>query len=167
MAWTTPSTFTAGNVLEAADLNEQLRDNMSYVHSGKPATAIAHNNTTAYTPGTSFGDVDAINLSITLSLTTGRVLITAQCAFVAATNDGTTMYLDVTIDGTRQGGTDGITMDATTFPAKKGVGFSLFKTGLSTGSHTFKLQAKQAYVANPGTILSNTASFVHFSVAEW
>lgn len=166
MAWTTPSTFVAGDVLEAADLNEQVRDNMTYVHSGKPATAINHNNTTAYTPGTSFGDVDATNLSITLSLTTGRVEIKAHCAFLAATSDGTTMYLDVTVDGTRQGGTDGIAMDSTTDPAKKGVGFSLIVTGLSVGSHTFKLQAKQAYVATAGTIVSSAASFVHFSVHE-
>src|SRR5215831_3572399 len=32
MAWTTPMTFTAGNALLAAQLNEQLRDNTNYLH---------------------------------------------------------------------------------------------------------------------------------------
>lgn len=31
MAWTDPQTWTAGSILTAAELNEQLRDNMSYL----------------------------------------------------------------------------------------------------------------------------------------
>lgn len=167
MAWTTPTTFVAGNVLEAADLNEQVRDNMTYVHSGKPATSIARNNGSDYTPGASFADVDATNLSITLSLTTGRVVISAQVVIKAATSQSIDCYLDVAIDGTRHGGTNGITVESTTDPKTKGAGFYVMVTGLSVGSHTFKLQAKQTHTGVAGAIVSSSASFVHFAVAEW
>jgi hypothetical protein len=33
MAWTTPSTWTTGQVVTAADLNAQIRDNMTFVHA--------------------------------------------------------------------------------------------------------------------------------------
>lgn len=165
MAWTTPSTFTASNVLEAADLNEQLRDNMSYVHSGKPATVIARNNTTDYTPGASFADVDTTNLSITLSVTTGRVLVMVACQISAVFQQSYTCSFDVTVDGTRQGGSDGIyTGHIASGVASTGVGFPLFLTGLSTGSHTFRLQAK---ASGSGALTSSGTAYIHFSAAEW
>lgn len=46
MAWTTPSTWVAGAILTAAQLNQQLRDNMDAI--GAPA-AVAITTTTAQT----------------------------------------------------------------------------------------------------------------------
>ncbi len=39
MAWTTPKTFTAGNVLTAADLNTHLRDNLNETSAAQVTTA--------------------------------------------------------------------------------------------------------------------------------
>lgn len=40
MAWTTPSTWVAGNVLTAAQLNQQLRDNTKFLH-GPPMVKVS------------------------------------------------------------------------------------------------------------------------------
>lgn len=165
MPWTTPNTAVGGGVWSASDYNQYVRDNLNYVHAGKPAVAIARNNGSNYTPGTSFADIDAANLSITLSTTTGRVRISTQCTFQSAAVDNMTCSLDVAVDGARRGGTLGITRAAVS-NGVNAVGFDLLVTGLSTGSHTFRLQAAQSYGATPGVILSGTAAFVHFSVFE-
>mgnify|MGYP003422360300 CR=1 FL=1 len=33
MAWTTPITWTAGQVVDEDDLNEQIRDNMNFLNT--------------------------------------------------------------------------------------------------------------------------------------
>jgi hypothetical protein len=157
MAWTTPKTWTTGAVLSKADLDEQVRDNMTYVHSGKPASQLIVYGGDYTSANNGYIDVDATNLSITLSTTTGRVLVTAMAAVSSAS--GHNVGVGVTVDGVFVAVSLGY---ADTTP--EGVPIVAFKLGLSIGSHTFRLQW------NPGgtssTLSANAAQPCYFGVAE-
>lgn len=42
MAWTTPATWVDGAAVDAADLNEQVRDNLEYLKSAVDSGASIH-----------------------------------------------------------------------------------------------------------------------------
>ena len=59
MAWTTPKTWSLGQLVNAADLNEQIRDNMLHL-------ALAVDTSTGKIPAISstyFGDLSGANLT--------------------------------------------------------------------------------------------------------
>lgn len=139
MAWTAPSTWSSTVPISATTLNEQVRDNMSYVHSGKPVAAIRYSQGSDYlTASGTFVNVDATNLSFTLNCTTGRVLVMAA-AHLYTTGVAGNVYLDVSIDGTRQGGSQGLVKHQVASNITQDTHIQFVKTGLSTGSHTFTL----------------------------
>lgn len=75
MAWTTPQTWTAGQVVGASDLNTHLRDNINYVLSGRGAVPLWWTSTGVITVNSStFVDVDATNLKMTITLASGRIM---------------------------------------------------------------------------------------------
>lgn len=167
MGYTTPTTWLADQVVGASDLNAQLRDNMAYVHAGKPASVIARNNAGAYsTSSGTFADVDSTNLAITLSLTTGRVALFLTGSFYADAA-ARLLSLDCTIDGTRwmAAHTDGMAKETLDTNARI-ITLAMMKPGLSVGSHTFKLQWK---VGSGTAYLFSAAGDVpvNFVVAEW
>ncbi len=138
MAWTTPATWTPGQVITATDLNTHLRDNLNFLLS-RPNSVIKRDNNANYTTtSNSFVDVDGTNLKITLTITGSVVLLGFT---VMATSN---VIFDILIDSTRyaSGGIDGLmaTVDASSNRAP--VSATLLITGLSAGGHTFKLQWK-------------------------
>jgi len=165
MAWTAPNTIAAGDVLSATAHNTYLRDNLNYLHTGRPAGVIARNNGGVYSIATATGwaAIDSTNLANTLTLTTGRVLIACVGSFYADASSRL-LSLDVDLDGTRIGGTDGI-VKKTLDTNATAISFTIMKVGLSTGSHTFKLFWKIG--AGTGYLFSGTDVQVHFTVAEW
>lgn len=141
MAWTTPKTWTDGSVLTAAELNEQVRDNLNYLFA-KPSDIYNVDEAANYTTtSTTFVDVDATDLALTITTGGGDVAVWFSGTVTKnATNNVLTM--DVDVDGSRFAGDDGIIYsygDATI-----GMSFFVVITGLSAGSHTFKLQWKIA-----------------------
>jgi hypothetical protein len=137
MPWTTPPSFTSGQVITATDLNTYLRDNTSYLLS-RPKNAVKRDNNANYTTtSASFVDIDGTNLSITLSVSGSAVLL----AFSGTVNSSSNQpAFDFTVDGTRvgTGGSDGLmTM---TGNIQSNATFIALVTGLSAGSHTFKVQ---------------------------
>lgn len=97
---------------------------------------------------TSFADVDATNLSLSLTTTTGRVQVGFNGAVLGAIT--MFMYFDILVDGVRYGGDDGLAqilvgVNATNFMTTRLI------TGLSDASHTLKLQWKMQS-ANNGTL---------------
>lgn len=168
MTYTTPTPVSAGDVLSASAYNTDVVDNITHLHAGKPASTIARNNTSDYsTSSTTFADVDATNLSVTLTTSTGRVLVAFAGTFYNSGGNTPDMSLDVDIDGSRMGAaTDGIVTEKLIGnQEKQAVSFTLLKTGLSIGSHTFKLQWKAT--AGPVYLRSSSTQYTHFQIAEW
>ena len=96
MAWTTPATFTTGNVLTAAQMNTNVRDNSNFLHSPpgclairSTAQSISNNVLTAVSfTGTDVYDTDSMHDPVgaptVLSLNTvGVYLVTASVQFAA------------------------------------------------------------------------------------
>jgi hypothetical protein len=141
MAWTTPRTWAVGEAITADLLNEQLRDNLAELKDPPSANYELNEASDYTTTSTSFVDVDATSGKLSLTITTngGDVLVHFEGAI--AINSSNKVYLEIDIDGVPVGGDDGINV------GKHGinphvVSFTRLITGLSTGSHTFKLQWK-------------------------
>lgn len=166
MGWTSPSTWTTSQVVTATNLNEQVRDNMTYVHSGKPYAGALHNEGSAYTiASATFANVDGTDLSKSLTTTTGRVLILFT-GTVYADAAGRALRFDVTVDGTRIGSanTNGLCQQYLDTNSET-MSFAVIKTGLSNGSHTFNLQWQIS--AGTGSLFSDTTTTpVIFQVIE-
>lgn len=92
------------------------------------------------TTSTSFVDVDA-SLSITLTTTGGPVLVWTQGVLGNSTAGANYGCLDLAVDGTRQGDTDGLA-EVVYYSSVITTGFNIIVPGLSAGSHAFKPQLK-------------------------
>jgi hypothetical protein len=147
MAWTAPVTWTAGQIVGASDLNAQVRDNQTYLLSGR-ATAYLNTSTGSdYTAGAiaSLTAVDATNIKMVLSsVSSGR--IAGFWLFGIEIDDtahGPTIILGTLLDGvTASAIQPGITMNNTNFNGTlKGIMITLpfFFSGVSAGSHTLTL----------------------------
>lgn len=76
MAWTTPRTWTAGEVVTASMMNEQIRDNMTYLKNHVDATTAVHGlGTGVYVIGSKMAQcrLEYKSTSITLSSGTQAV----------------------------------------------------------------------------------------------
>lgn len=136
MAWTTPLTWTAGSVVSAASLNEQVRDNFNYLLS-RPRQAIKRTAASNYeTTSTTFTPIDATHLSITLTLSGSAVLL-GFSGVAEVPSGGGNAYYDMQIDGVRYSPTANGSLQAPFSGANTPVQLSLLITGLSVGSHTF------------------------------
>jgi len=137
--WTPPKTNWQVNEIVTADDMNTIGENLATLKA--PVTAQYLQSATDYTTtSTSFVDVDATNFSHTITTTGGDVLIIFFATITNNLNNANMMF-DVTVDGVRQGGVEGLileTVSAATHGAV--VSFALLKTGLSAGSHTIKLQ---------------------------
>lgn len=79
MAWKNPQTWVAGNLVTANDLNTHLRDNLNYLHTGRPLEfkECISGPSGKYTTSVyqNFVAVDATNLAVTFALTSPRILV--------------------------------------------------------------------------------------------
>jgi hypothetical protein len=144
MAWTSPRTWSTDNyIVTANDLDTEVRDNFNYLKA-------VHDNNDSYTAdegsdysttSSSFADVDGTNLSLTIT-TNGQIVYVGFVGFASASGSGTaTIYFNVNVDGSDYFSDDGIAQVVPT--AERGaVSFVVPITGLSAGSHTFKLRWK-------------------------
>lgn len=140
MAWTTPKTWS-NEPLVAGDLNTHLRDNMEALKDPPSGNVVLDELTDYSTTSTIFVDIDSSVLSITLDTNGGDVIVHFH-GITRGSSGNSFMYLDVTVDGVRVGGDDGIT--GTSSLTWNTVSFTRLITGLSAGSHTFTLQWKLA-----------------------
>ncbi len=141
MAWTTPKTdWTTGELVSASDMNS-IGANLAALKQKAVAAYSTTSDIRASLGGTGFHDVDGTNLSLTITTTGGDVLVYFRGCI--ARSDGQhreeRVYLDVTVDGTRQGSDKGVLrfkVDGIEYNAS----FMHLVQNLSAGSHTFKLQ---------------------------
>jgi hypothetical protein len=144
MAWVTPRTWVPEELVTANLLNTHLRDNLNALKNPPSARYEPNEGSDYTTTSTSFVDVDATNLALTITTAGGDVMVGFH-GLVAPDNVGAARVLfDVAVDGTRTAGNDGIT--GTTQEGSEGgarpknVSFVRLISGLAAGSHTFKLQ---------------------------
>lgn len=137
MTWTSPATWSVGQLVTAADLNTQLRDNLLALKNPPTAHYKLNESANYTTNSTVFVDVDATKLALTIVTSGGDVLV----GFAGSLLGTSRAYLDVAVDGVAFGGDDGIMLVQNT-GASVGASFVILVTGLAAGSHTFKLQYK-------------------------
>lgn len=166
--WTTPPTFVAGRVISPADIATYFFGNDSYLLN-RPVTARIRNNAGAYsTSSTTFVDIDATNLSITLAMSGSAVLLTFSANTRLSGTDVAPMF-DFVIDGVRYatGFTQGMGQMTAISNTKPGpINVWALVTGLSAASHTFKPQWAVPSAGTSGIESDLTTSPIVFGAVE-
>jgi len=140
MAWTAPTTRTTGTLITASIWNADIVDNLDALKD-PPTDHYELDEVSDYTTSsTSFTDVDATNLAMSVTTTGGDVIVEFHGTMMV--NATYFFMLDIDVDGSREGGDDGILSFENASGEVKPVSFSRLITGLAAGSHTFKLQWK-------------------------
>lgn len=155
MAFTTPRTWVAAQIVTADELNIDIRDNMVYLKDRIDGVAKQFIRTvTDYTTtSTSLVDIDGTNLSLTFT-TDGSDVLVIFAGY--GDNSGTNgeVLVAVKVDSTDFEITSGT---SPTGNAAINLGFIYIFTGLSAASHTFIMRWKVA--AGTGTITAGTTLF--------
>ncbi len=148
--WTAPMNWSAAKAITAARLNQFIGNdginpgNLNYLLNGRPLASVVSGNTTDYaTTSLSFVDVDAATLILTMTITSGRAFVIAHGAAFNVSAP-CRVHFDWIVDGaTRAGdatyGSVGLNWPVASNDQKFFTCMATF-TGLSLGSHTFKLQ---------------------------
>jgi hypothetical protein len=159
MAWTTPKDWTTNELVTAAMMTTHVRDNLNYLFSGYPIAFATYSAANKTTISTTFVDIDATNLKLTLDVKSGRAILIAVGTWQHSSGAGA-MFADwySTTLAQRAGDTNtGLTGGVNSTSGVPCVVIGRF-TGLTAGSHDFKLQWK---VANgTGTMVSGTSGVV-------
>jgi hypothetical protein len=144
--WSSPKTWSAGELVTAALMNSHLRDNFDFLKTPPTALYILNESADYVVTSASFVNVDGTKLALTITTAGGDVLVGFCGSCLAASG---TVFWDVEVDGSRTGGDDGL-FATTPFSSSARAPATFFKLiqGLSPGLHTFKLQWK----ANAGSM---------------
>jgi hypothetical protein len=143
--WSSPRSWSVGELVSASLLNQHLRDNLDYLKTPPTAAYILNESSDYTTTSTSFANVDNVKLALTIITAGGDVLI-GFCGSVL--QSAGTLFFDVEVDGTRTAGDDGLLVVTPGASTNRGnATFFKLLQGLAPGSHTFKLQWK----VNTGT----------------
>ena len=174
--WHTPKTWELNELVTENMLNEQVRDNVSYLFE-RPLTVVTSDRGSNFvSTSTSFVNVHAGDMALTPTLVGTRARVTFQGNFRIQTSSpgAGRLYLDIAVDGIRQAGDDGLLVTHITSDDFVPLAFSWVLTGLTPGTHTVTLQWKAyASVGTPTVTLyagAGTGGFdVHpqFSVEEF
>ncbi len=135
MAWTSPRTWTTGELVTAAIMNTHVRDNLNALFS--PPSDSSTLTTNISTTNTSFENATGLTATLT---TAGDTVLIGFIGTLDHTVASATIELDIDIDATREGGTDGIISVET--EKESNASFTWRATGLSAAAHTFQLQWK-------------------------
>lgn len=155
--WTPPATWVTDELVTAAKLNEQIRDNLEHLKA-RPAAVKTRSGMTS-TTNSSFIDIDPA-LNIDLTTAGGAVLVGCTLRFITNTTAGKTVDLRVHIDDDNAlEQRIGASFDGT-YHTISGV---FLVTELAAGLHTFRLQ--WAAFAG-GTAQLASSGHIHFFVQE-
>jgi hypothetical protein len=146
MAWTTPKTnYTGADTITASEINA-VGDNL--VALKDPPTTTSRSTSAYNTTSTSFVDVDATDYSLDITSTGGDLMV----GFVGTGRCGSTnsTFIDITLDGTRQGNANGITQMEDSDVVD--VSFVFLIEDVAAGAHTIRLQYRTDGAANPARI---------------
>jgi hypothetical protein len=146
MAWTTPRTWVASELVTATLLNTHLRDNLNALKS-PPTDRAAELAGTFSTSSTSF--VSVTNAEVEITTTGGKLMI----GTVGTLGANTTLVaaISLLIDGTRHGNTTlGLQRVNVPGASVNGFGFVYLSSNLAAGNHTVALQVS----TSPGSAVS-------------
>lgn len=139
-------------------------NNSPHTHAGGATTVVAgaveRNNSGSYTTtSTTFADIDATNLKVTLTTGAHRVLV----GFTGVVqNSQSTEFgdFDIDLDGSRMGaGALGIIANTMAIVDRHPLSFTILSNVLTAASHTFKIQWKSSNVSNTVSLLSNSTGW--------
>ena len=162
MAWTTPGTAVAGDVLTAAFWNLQVRDNLANLR------ALANVQTTPVTAATftrqasTFADITGLSVSITPTATTSKILVSVSLNF-GASSTADFFHLRLMRDSTAIGIGDAAgARDRTTSGANGGDTVELLNCSIvfldtpnTTSATTYKVQVRNTNGAAGGIFYLN------------
>ncbi len=146
MAWTAPKTWSS-EPLTSLDLNANVRDNLNHLKDRLDSSAgkFISGQSMLSTTATEFVDVDAVNLSLTLTTHGGDVLL-GFTGTVQSTASNGSVFFNVAVDNVDYVADDGIIRHniGASFDNRrdKPLSFVMLIPDLSAGSHTFKLRWK-------------------------
>jgi hypothetical protein len=137
--YTANRTWTAGEVVTAAIMNQYIRDNLDYLKARPVARVSDLDGTVSNTSSTSFVDVTGATVDITTS-GTSRLLIIAN--FEWGLNVAASAYMAALVDGTNLGdATNGNCWSGSLPNAAQHAAFVfLTASTVANGLHTVKLQ---------------------------
>ena len=146
VAWTAPKTWSS-EPLTSLDLNRNVRDNLNHLKNRLDSSAgkLVSGEALLQTTATEFVDVDAVNLSLTLTTHGGDVLL----GFTGSAQSGKaggSIYFNVAVDDVNYVADDGILSHQVSASLDnnkhKPLSFVMLIADLREGSHTFKLRWK-------------------------
>lgn len=135
--WVSPRTWTTGELVTKTIMDTHVRDNLNALKTSARGICIIDEGSDYSTSSTSWADMDATDLSITMTTAGGDLLILWMASAVCATAPG---HFDVTIDSTRQGGDDGLTTLGQITNGIIPCCIAYIVTGVSAASHVFRMQ---------------------------
>lgn len=152
--WTTPRTWTVDELVTASMMNTHIRDNLTVLKDPPSDSYVANEASDYTTTSTSFVDVDATNLRLTITTNGGDVMVHFHGTILAA--QPLAIFFDVDVDDAgRIGGDDGIIRSTAQYPTA--MSFTRLITGLAAGEHTFDLMWKVS-TANTGTLYAGAGT---------
>ena len=161
MPWNTPKTnFADEEILTHTQMNE-IGEDLEYLYD-RPS-ALYESDTQLLTSSTSFVDMDGTNLDIAVNTNSGNVLVWFTGALYKSTAGQ--VYIDLLVDGTSVStGSDGLFSVYQVNTGRDSANFAFLVTGLSAGSHDFKLQWK----VSAGTVyVGNTNDSYQYGAKEF
>ena len=146
MAWTTPKTWSS-EPLTSIDLNTHVRDNQNHLKDRLDASAsrVINGALVLTTTANAFVDVDTTKLALTLTTHGGDVLLGFTGTVKHSARSATTSF-NVAVDLVDYIADNGVIGVTTAYDGDGGrikpISFVLLITGLSAGSHSFRLRWK-------------------------
>jgi len=141
--WHTPLTWQVDQLVTDADLNGQLRDNLTFLKDPPTAFVRLDEEADYATSSDEFVDVDRDRLALNLT-TAGGDLLVVFFGMVKNVYSRGSVALDVTLDGTRIGKNDGLILSSTDARDWTPVSFMALVRELAAGSHQLYLQWRRS-----------------------
>jgi len=164
MAWTAPRTWTTGELVTAAFMNNHVRDNLLFLVSRTSADLNADVN--GFT-NTSYADLDALTTAafaspVAVTLTTGTAaLVIISAARIQQVTSGT-VFMSYRVSGASTIASDDDRSIRYSDTSVATMTYQIPVTTLTAGSNTFELQARttanSANLSNPVITVIPTAT---------
>jgi hypothetical protein len=166
--WTPMNNLATGDLVTESDM-DALRGNLDYLLDPNKSALLDTAGSIYSTTSTTFVDISATNLSISLTTHGGPVLVIFSGSMYAGTSS-TRVWLDITVDGSRHSGTSYGLLQVvglgTAIADTRPICMVALLTGLAAGTYTLR---PQWAVSAGGTVwmLSNASTCpVQFSAIE-